>query len=233
MFNHRVTLSVLLIVALLAPGVILAQPAAPQAAPAPEAQAGVTGNVHTLSNAYKQLVGVTSETPQYEGWASGFYLPGLDSTVRALVLDSNGHLYAGGWFTKAGGTSASSVAKWDGASWSALGSGLGGDGFVVHALAVDQAGNLYAGGQFTTAGGLAANHVAKWNGVAWSPLGNGLGGDGYHVDALAVDASSRLYAAANYHWNDHTIRYSPRGTAQPGLRSAVGEDTKTRRPSRL
>ena len=40
MTNHRVTPSSLLIVALLAPGVILAQPAAPQAAPAPEAQAG-------------------------------------------------------------------------------------------------------------------------------------------------------------------------------------------------
>ena len=40
MVTHRVTLSALLIVALLAPGMILAQPAAPQAAPAPEAQAG-------------------------------------------------------------------------------------------------------------------------------------------------------------------------------------------------
>ena len=40
MSTQRFTLSVLLVVALLAPGVILAQPAAPQAAPAPEAQAG-------------------------------------------------------------------------------------------------------------------------------------------------------------------------------------------------
>ena len=40
MFSKRFALAGLLIVALLAPGMILAQPAAPQAAPAPEAQAG-------------------------------------------------------------------------------------------------------------------------------------------------------------------------------------------------
>ena len=38
--KQRFTFSVLLVVALLTPGVILAQPAAPQAAAAPEAQAG-------------------------------------------------------------------------------------------------------------------------------------------------------------------------------------------------
>ena len=37
---RRVALGALLVVALLAPGLTLAQPAAPQAAPAPEAQAG-------------------------------------------------------------------------------------------------------------------------------------------------------------------------------------------------
>ena len=40
MFSKRFALAGLLVVALLAPGMILAQPAAPQAAPAPEAQAG-------------------------------------------------------------------------------------------------------------------------------------------------------------------------------------------------
>ena len=225
MFNHRGTLSVLLIVALLAPGVILAQPAAPHAAPAPEAQAGVTGNVHTLSNAYKQLVGVTSETPQYEGWASGFYLPGLDSTVRALVLDSNGHLYAGGSFTKAGGVNARMIAKWDGESWSALGSGMGGvDSTGVYALAVDQAGNLYAGGDFTTAGGVSVNHVARWDGTSWSLLGAGIGGDHYAVHALAIDSDNNVYAAANYDWYGtcHTILAKWDGVAWTTISSGGG-----------
>lgn len=187
-------------------------------------QAGVTGNVHTLSNAYKQLVGVTSETPQYEGWASEFYLPGLDSTVRALVLDSNGHLYAGGSFTKAGGVNARMIAKWDGESWSALGSGMGGVYSTgVYALAVDQAGNLYAGCDFTTAGGVSVNYVARWDGTSWSLLGAGIGGDHYAVHALAID-SNNVYAAANYDWYGtcHTVLAKWDGTRWSGIDNGNG-----------
>ena len=62
--------------------------------------------------------------------------------------------------------SASHIAKWDGANWSALGSGMN---RTVYALAVDGAGDLYAGGDFTTAGGVSANYIAKWNGSAGRP----------------------------------------------------------------
>ncbi len=87
--------------------------------------------------------------------------------VRALAVDGSGNLYAGGNFTTAGGVTVNYIAKWDGTSWSALGSGMNG---TVYALAVDASGNLYAGGGFTTAGGVAANNIAKWNGTSWSAL---------------------------------------------------------------
>jgi len=67
----------------------------------------------------------------------------------------------------AGGGAANRIAKWDGSSWSALGSGIGG-GFVngdplsVRALAVSGT-NLYAGGNFTTAGGKVSAYAAKAN----------------------------------------------------------------------
>ncbi len=78
-------------------------------------------------------------------------------------------LIAGGWFTTAGGVAASRIARWDGASWSALGSGMNDD---VRALAVyDNA--LFAGGGFTQAGGVAANRIARWDGTSWSALGSG------------------------------------------------------------
>ena len=74
-----------------------------------------------------------------------------------------------GDFTSAGGVSANGIAKWNGSSWSALGTGLPG----IHTLAVfdDGAGGgpaLYAGGSFT-------NKVAKWNGSSWSAVGGGVG----------------------------------------------------------
>src|SRR6185503_19307382 len=48
-------------------------------------------------------------------------------------------------------------AKWNGSSWSALGSGMNGD---VRALAVSGS-DLYAGGQFTTAGSKVSAYIAK------------------------------------------------------------------------
>jgi hypothetical protein len=98
--------------------------------------------------------------------------------VSALAVYDDGArpaLYAGGGFTSAGRVVTHGIAKWNGSSWSALGSGV----MVfptVSALAVfDDGGGpaLYAGGSFTNAGGVRANHIAKWNGSSWSALGSG------------------------------------------------------------
>jgi hypothetical protein len=101
----------------------------------------------------------------------------LNSHVLALTVYDDGGgpaLYAGGHFTTAGGVAASHIARWDGSSWAALGSGMNDS---VHALTVyDDGGGpaLYAGGYFTTAGGVAASHMARWDGSSWSPLGSGM-----------------------------------------------------------
>ncbi len=109
--------------------------------------------------------------------------------VNALAV-SGGTLYAGGTFTNAGGVAANNIARWNGSSWSALGSGIGGGGYtVVDALAVS-GGTLYAGGGFTTAGGSAAYCIAQWNGSTWSALGSRVNGEVY---ALAVSGGT-LYA---------------------------------------
>jgi hypothetical protein len=92
--------------------------------------------------------------------------------VYALAVDATGNLYVGGEFTKAGGGSARNIAKWNGSSWSPLGSGTNGP---VRAIAVDRMGNIYAGGDFTVAGGVSASKIAKWDGNAWTSLGAGIG----------------------------------------------------------
>jgi hypothetical protein len=55
----------------------------------------------------------------------------MDFPVFALAV-SGSDVYAGGNFKTAGGGAATNIAKWNGSSWSALGSGMIG-GF--HALA--------------------------------------------------------------------------------------------------
>ena len=98
-------------------------------------------------------------------WSSMGGIPGADNTVYAAVVDGSGNLYIGGWFTVAGDVIANSVAKWNGSSWSALGSGIIGNNIPgvfsgVSALAVS-GNDLYVGGRFTTAGGQAATNIAK------------------------------------------------------------------------
>jgi hypothetical protein len=78
------------------------------------------------------------------------------------LLVSGSYLYIGVDFTYAGGsvtnrTPANYIAKWDGNSWSALGSGMNMD---VRTFAVS-GNDLYAAGKFTTAGGKAAAYVAR------------------------------------------------------------------------
>ncbi|OQB93629.1 MAG: hypothetical protein BWX84_00479 [Verrucomicrobia bacterium ADurb.Bin118] len=70
---------------------------------------------------------------------------------------SGSDLYAGGWFTTAGGVAANYIAKWDGSSWSALGSGMNNG---VSALAMSGS-DLYVGGWFTTAGGKVSPYLAR------------------------------------------------------------------------
>jgi hypothetical protein len=116
--------------------------------------------------------------------------------VSALAV-SGGMLYAGGLFTSAGGKSANCIAKWNGSSWSPLGSGVSdGDAYGPYVSALAMSGStLYAGGDFTTAGGSAANYIAQWNGSSWLALGSGMSNGDYGIDvsALAVSGSD-VYA---------------------------------------
>ena len=111
------------------------------------------------------------------------------SAVRALATfdDASGPaLYVGGTFTIAGGTSASHIARWDGASWSALGSGLDGDVYALRRFDDGTGPALFAGGSFTLAGGVSASDIARWDGANWSAVGSGMGSGPYHsVSALA------------------------------------------------
>ena len=88
----------------------------------------------------------------------------MNNHVLALTVFDDGSgpaLCAGGEFGNAGGVAANFIAKWDGAGWSALGSGMNS---AVMALAVFDDGSgpaLYAGGGFS-ASPAGDSSLAKW-----------------------------------------------------------------------
>jgi hypothetical protein len=157
---------------------------------------------------------------QYNGtWAQPVGT-GLSSNALAMaVMGTN--LFVAGYFTNAGGLAASSIARWDGANWWTLGSGVVGNGYV-DALAVIGT-NLYAGGTFTNVGGVTADGIARWDGNNWWSLGSGVFRLGSPSSISGLCSSSNdLYAGgpfqvagkkASYtigHWNDQVNFNTPR-----------------------
>jgi len=121
---------------------------------------------------------------------------GVNGTVHAVAV-SGSDVYIGGSFSKVGNVTARNVAKWNGTSWSGLGTGVSLYD-AVYAITV-MGTDIYFGGSITQAGGVSSpGNIAKWNGSSWSALGSGVGGpDPNQVWALANDGTN-IYAGGNF-----------------------------------
>lgn len=139
------------------------------------------------------------------------YTPAGTGGVYDMIIDS-GILYAVGKFDDAGGESVVNVAAWDGASWAAVGGGLGSVGDSLAAVAAKN-GYIYADN------GLGNNYLCQWDGTQWTTIGifNGgiqgliisddeqylyVIGDFDTVDSLSVGNSTYWDGSAFYTMND-------------------------------
>lgn len=132
---------------------------------------------------------------------------GTNGPVHALAVFDDGSgeaLYVAGDFTLvASGDATNRIARWDGSSWSTVGSGMN---QVVNSLCVFDDGTgprLYAGGFFTTAGGVPASCIAAWDGTSWSPVGGGIQTNfGFSVSDLEVfdDGRGPALFVAGWFW---------------------------------
>jgi hypothetical protein len=89
----------------------------------------------------------------------------------------------------AGGVDVSYIARWDGATWSGLGSEF--DGGANALVMVD--GKLYAAGSSRTADGIEPK-IARWDGNRWSGLGMATSG---WVDVIAASGRT-LYVVGSF-----------------------------------
>ena len=97
--------------------------------------------------------------------------PNSGDGVHALASFGN-ELIVAGQFLNANPSipNTQHIAKWNGASWSSLGTGVNtGNGIYDLFVANNE---LLAGGQFTVIGSQASNLLAKWNGNNWSGFGH-------------------------------------------------------------
>jgi hypothetical protein len=198
---------------------------------------GVSGNVHDavvwddgrgpalyLAGSFSSAGGVgTAKIARWDGesWEPLTSITGdqlLGAAVNALaVFDDGGgpELYAGGVFTRAGGLTATNIAKWDGRTWreveGSLGQGVNGRVDCLHTHTDASGTALYVGGQFDRAGGVSASNIARWDGAEWSRLGAGLG--------AGVDAA--VFALESYDDGDGPDLYVGGGfVAATGVASA-------------
>ncbi|MFN9306725.1 MAG: hypothetical protein ACK6DT_11755 [Planctomycetota bacterium] len=129
----------------------------------------------------------------------------MSFSVPALAVLPNGDLVAGGSFTTAGGVAANRIARWNGSTWSALGSGMNSS---VLALAMLPTGDLVAGGGFTTAGGQVSAYIARY--ATPCPATVAITGT-----ACASSGGANTYTARSLPWTGST--YRTRGTGLPSF----------------
>lgn len=114
--------------------------------------------------------------------------------IYSVVSDAAGNIYAAGSFIST--TGYRYVAKFDGTSWSELGTGSNAlkANSAINALCVDSAGNIYAAGSFTNAA--SKYYVAKWNGTEWSEMGSGTNALNANARILSVSTDARGHVSA-------------------------------------
>jgi len=121
-----------------------------------------------------EVNGIASYNVNSGTWSnlgSGMASTNLGVSVAALATDGSGNIYAGGRFDSAGGIPAVNIARWNGSSWSAMGSGLGSIWDLIQAIAVSGS-DVYAGGYVVS----PAGNLYKFDGSFWSVVGGGTNG---------------------------------------------------------
>jgi hypothetical protein len=144
-----------------------------------------------VGGAFTTAAGTTvNRIAYYGGTGSAFTAmgtTGVNGTVNALTLASDGLLYVGGAFTTAGGIAAPYIAQWTGTGWQALPSG---PLSAVTALTIDVNNNVYA----AAASGFTrmSTAVAVYGSGTWLPFRNlAISSDGINYLYLS---RSRNYA---------------------------------------
>ncbi len=157
---------------------------------------GIDGIVYTLIFNGNTMYAGGYFSGHVAKWAGGVWtvLAGINDNVLAVGVNTSG-VYAAGYFTDASGNSdADGIARWNGSSWVAMGTGI-----ELLDIFIDIAtlGNdVYIGGYFNNAGGVPnTQNIARWDGSTWNSVGGGLDQFVTTVKTFGAD----IYVAGDFH----------------------------------
>ena len=112
----------------------------------------------------------------WQSVGGGLDVPQWDTPYAELMtVYDGGHgpeLIVAGPFGTAGGLSIPFLAKWNGTTWSSLGSGVNGRVIGMQVLDDGTGPKLYVSGIFNVAGGVNVSQIAIWDGTSWSAFPN-------------------------------------------------------------
>ena len=164
--------------------------------------------LHSIITASFLFIAGASYSQSWQPVGTGMTGNSSGVQVRAFTEYAQ-ELYVGGFFTNAGGISTQGLAKWNGSTWSKVGSGISGGMSAPYSpdatgLAIYNT-DLYVCGNFAQAGGVTSNSIAKWNGSSWSMAAAApfMGGQ---VDAVAV-YNNELYVGGWFFQTSTGINY--------------------------
>lgn len=114
----------------------------------------------------------------------------LNGPLNAITVSGN-QIYLGGRFLPVPGSPYSSIAKGNGSTWEAMGTGIeataGPSAYGVNEILVNGS-DVYVAGWFNSVAGIAnTKNIAKWNGTEWQALGAGLNSVVYTMKMLGND----------------------------------------------
>lgn len=159
---------------------------------APNGDVWVGGTFTTVGGAATASKGLAKWSISGSSWSVPTASATLTS-IDSLAVDLNGNLYGGGVFSVFGGVAnTTDIFKYDGTTFTALGSGMNGQ---VKAMVIGLDGTtLYVGGSFTTGNAVTLNTVGYWNGTTFVAMGAGFTTS---VGVLAISQDGTIYAGGN------------------------------------
>ena len=161
---------------------------------------------------------------KYDGtnWVTvGGGFSNFNTSAYGMVV-YQGELYVIGNFYTSAGNPGNCIAKWNGASWSAVSTGVTYPQSIFCITVFNN--EIYVGGNFTNIGGVPVTFIARWDGSTWHDLGTPLDNG---VNCFSPWGNDLYIGGAFLVINGDTMLGITRYSLTTGFESLEPEENKT------